>query len=296
MNQVHETSELAPLLALLQQQQAEVQFLREKLAQLEAEMGRLKSTPPEPEKSNVPAKKAFPTSRRRLLKKLVAGVGMAALAGTASIAQTGPVEAATGGNMKIGENNVPSNVADLTWLSTHSGGTQLSPLLLRVNNYTNLFLDMPEDYKIGLAATVSSDVVYNVPIVYPKTVAIYGEIGAVDYNSYAIWGKAERGIGVYGESHYSTGVYGYSDLGNGVVGKSIDENNSGVYGEGSSLGYGGHFKGGKAPLRLEPGYQSGPPTSTVFTHYAGEFYVDKDGALFYCVDSGKPGTWRLLAS
>ena len=57
-------------------------------------------------------------------------------------------------------------------------------------------------------------------------------------------------------------------------------------------GYGGSFRGGLAPLKLEPSISQGPPTDG--THSMGEFYVDNQGVLYFCVTDGTPGTWKTV--
>lgn len=56
---------------------------------------------------------------------------------------------------------------------------------------------------------------------------------------------------------------------------------------------GGSFTGSQAPLYLAPASTTGAPTTG--THSAGEFFVDKNGALYYCFESGTPGKWAKLA-
>ena len=58
------------------------------------------------------------------------------------------------------------------------------------------------------------------------------------------------------------------------------------------VSYGGHFRGVTAPLRLEPSRSQGPPNSG--THLVGEFYIDNQGVLYFCVASGTPGTWKKV--
>jgi hypothetical protein len=78
---------------------------------------------------------------------------------------------------------------------------------------------------------------------------------------------------LFGTSLNWNGVVGESTNGNGVVGKS-------------TVGYGGDFAGGLAPLKLEPSDTPGSPTSG--THSMGEFYVDSQGVLYFCVANGTP--------
>lgn len=63
---------------------------------------------------------------------------------------------------------------------------------------------------------------------------------------------------------------------------------------GGNAGYGLRASGGLAPLFLVGGGSAGAPSAAV-AHQAGELYVDNAGALFYCVTSGTPGTWRQVS-
>jgi hypothetical protein len=106
---------------------------------------------------------------------------------------------------------------------------------------------------------------------------VYGENNAVMPMFVGPQGThAPLGAGVMGFSKQIVGVRGASERGDGVFGSS-------------EQGYGGHFKGTRAPLRLEPADSSGPPTHG--RHRRGEFYVDNNGDLFFCKDDGTPGSW-----
>jgi hypothetical protein len=119
---------------------------------------------------------------------------------------------------------------------------------------------------------------------------------------YGVIGDAQAAglAGVLGRNGAGTGVLGYGK--SGVRGESNSSGSYGVVGEGvaaahgvsgtSAKGYGGVFKGGRAPLRLMPGTQAGAPTSG--THYKGELYLDKEAALFICTANGTPGSWKLV--
>jgi hypothetical protein len=49
---------------------------------------------------------------------------------------------------------------------------------------------------------------------------------------------------------------------------------------------------GTCSLRLAPSTTQGSPVSG--THSVGEFYVDNQSALYFCVAGGTPGTWNQL--
>ena len=127
--------------------------------------------------------------------------------------------------------------------------------------------------------------------------------------------NSPQGSGVFGFSDAGgIGVRGFSNSNDGVVGLSSGERKSGVFGlntlqtgaafgvSGSSdspdgfkrygisdQGYGGHFRGGRAPLRLVPANTPGNPSSG--NHKRGELFVDSNGDLFFCKGDGTPGTW-----
>ncbi len=119
----------------------------------------------------------------------------------------------------------------------------------------------------------------------------------------------EGHAGVSGESTDGTGVAGVSISGSGVAGLTYNNNlNAGVHGHDSSdggfgvwgssdAGIGGFFEGGfdGAPLRLGLAATTGSPTGT--GHFAGEVYVDTDGAIFYCyVGDGTTSEWVGLTN
>jgi hypothetical protein len=64
----------------------------------------------------------------------------------------------------------------------------------------------------------------------------------------------------------------------------------------SETGTGAFFNGGRAPLQLGPaGGFTGPPTDA--GHFIGEFYVDGNGALFYCyAGNGTTSEWVALTN
>jgi len=101
------------------------------------------------------------------------------------------------------------------------------------------------------------------------------------------------GPGIISTSTFGPGVTGISSHGPGVVGKSASSDTAAVHGENSSQGYGGVFKGGRAPLRLVPQFSStGFPSSG--DHARGELFADTAGNLWYCVAGGSPGRWRKV--
>lgn len=160
--------------------------------------------------------------------------------------------------------------------------------------------------------------------------ALEGKSGVFGFNlkttaaAFGVSGHSNSpdGAGVNGSSGPGIGVRGTSATHDGVVGLSAIDRRSGVFGFNvaptgaaygvtgsadsaagagvrgiSDHGYGGDFRGGRAPLRLVPAATAGAPTTG--NHQRGEFFVDSDGDLFYCKDGGTPGTWfrvRLVAA
>jgi hypothetical protein len=128
--------------------------------------------------------------------------------------------------------------------------------------------------------------------------------GGIISTSPGVLGRGtDDGIGVQGEG--KNGVLGKSSApdGQGVLGRNDSKNGRGVTGDSaqgtgvwgeSTGGYGGHFNGGKAPLRLVPGGTAGRPTTG--DHTKGELYMDSAATLFVCVADGNPGSWRRVTT
>jgi hypothetical protein len=90
----------------------------------------------------------------------------------------------------------------------------------------------------------------------------------------------------------------------GVVGTATSAGTTGVRGvaDGTSSGSGGSFSGPVGVtitgsiITTQLGLSaSGPPPSINRTYSQGALVVDNAGALWYCVTSGTPGTWRQLS-
>jgi hypothetical protein len=128
---------------------------------------------------------------------------------------------------------------------------------------------------------------------------------------YGLFGRcdADEGAGVGAESSLGVGVRGHSRYNDAVVGLSDAKAKSGVYGFNSSPsgvafgvfgrsnspagvgvggssdhGYGASFRGGLAPLRIEPATTAGTPA--VGNHLTGELFVDSLGDLYFCKTGG----------
>jgi len=141
--------------------------------------------------------------------------------------------------------------------------------------------------------------------------------GVLGFNSreegvgYGLFGRcdANGGAGVGAESSLGVGVRGHSRFNDAVVGLSDAKVKSGVYGfnsntsgktfgvfgranspEGAAVagasdhGYGASFRGGLAPLRIEPAGAKGAPATG--NHQTGEFFVDSLGDLYFCKIAG----------
>ena len=103
-----------------------------------------------------------------------------------------------------------------------------------------------------------------------------------------------EGYGVVGDGvGVGAGVLGRNSSTNAGIGVKGQGNIIGVKGE-STNGYGGHFQGARAQVKLLPHPNSGRPTTGV--HQQGELFLDSAARLFICTASGTPGTWRKVAT
>jgi hypothetical protein len=136
---------------------------------------------------------------------------------------------------------------------------------------------------------------------------VYGFNSREDGAAYGVFGRcaANDGAGVGADSTFGVGVRGQSQFNNAVVGFSEGGTKSGVLGVNSfasgpafgvsgradsahgvgvagasERGYGASFRGGLAPLRIEPSAAAGSPTTGA--HQVGEFFVDSAGDLLFC--------------
>lgn len=174
---------------------------------------------------------------------------------------------ATGGNMLIGVGNAPSAATDYTRLYNPSG-SELMSSTLQIDNYTN------------------SSLINAGGILTGRRVAIVGSTSGSDTGT-------SNHIGVLGASDTWEGVHGYSPgaAGTGVRGNATSAVNGwGVWGSGGR--YGGVFEGEGAAIYLMPSSTAGPPTTGF--HSLGELVVSDDGHLWFCRESGTPGTWVRL--
>jgi hypothetical protein len=151
---------------------------------------------------------------------------------------------------------------------------------------------------------------------------VFGFNSRVAGVGYGVFGRcdADEGAGVGAESALGPGVRGHSRYNDGVVGLSDAKVRSGVYGFNSNVngqafgvfgrcnsaqgvavagssdhGLGASFRGGLAPLRIEPAATAGAPS--VGAHQVGELFVDNAGDLYFCKVSGvgPAAKWVKLA-
>lgn len=277
-------------------------------------------------------------TRRKFIKRwgaaaagLVAGVG--ALAATTTTAQ-----AADGSNLVLGTNNnafsqtylgrqstqapiyyraslwVDNNVGGVTDISYSIGGNYLpvwggkfaatSPSASGIigASYTGTSTDSAgifgydgggNAWGTGVVGYSASDQGAGVIGLAPE-----GDVGVYGYSKGSSTGFGMVGNGVAGESIIGTGVLGSTRNGYaGVYGRVDRLEVPGVEPLPQSKSYGGAFYSSFAPLYLEPALITGAPTTT--DHKKGEFYVDSNGALWYCKADGSAttsGTWVNLSS
>jgi hypothetical protein len=156
-----------------------------------------------------------------------------------------------------------------------------------------------------------------------KFAGVLGEGGSSGPGVQGIGGNnvgvlGQGGIGVHGQSGTNgngavygqhTGTSGYGVVGDGkgansagLLGRNTVAGGIGVQGQGnvigvkgeSTNGYGGHFSGAIAQVKLLPKSNAGRPTTGA--HQQGELFLDKSAALFVCTASGTPGTWRRVTT
>jgi hypothetical protein len=114
--------------------------------------------------------------------------------------------------------------------------------------------------------------------------------------------EASGSTGIRAEGDKTEGSFGAGVIASGDLAVVARGTTTGVDATGedtavagiSTKGYGGHFGGGKAPIRLFPAHSAGAPEAASGVHLRGELYVDKDGLLFFCIADGTPGTWRKV--
>jgi hypothetical protein len=234
------------------------------------------------------ATRGRPTSRRRLLR--VALGAAAATAGTAAALGT----------------RTGTALADTTFSSNGATGGQAAVIASGTNgaNAVNAL----GDSGAGVKASSTSGPAVTANSVTGTGLSASSDAGAGIMTSstagaalHAVAGTPQSGTtgvraAVVADGGSASGVYATSVtdsalVGVGVVGASGLGQRSGLAGF-SVRGYGVSAQGGLAPLYLKPAATAGRPTSGA--HQQGELYADSTGALFYCVASGRPGTWKRV--
>jgi hypothetical protein len=259
--------------------EAELQALRSQVTRQEAELARLRQ-----ETVPAPAPSARPTSRRALLAKL----GVAA-AGVATLGALAPVQNASAAPGSF-DSNVSATPA-LTAKHTNGGiGVDVeagSGVGIRVDN-SNVGIDL-DTMGFAIRAVSSGNAVVDVKDSgnFSPTNGIQSEVTFRD--SFAILATHTTGIGT---------AYPLVNKGVAVFGRS-QERGIGVRGV-STEGYGVTASGGLAPLQLEKSETLGAPVTSVQKQFrGGEFYVDNNYNLYYCVQPSAnvgtvPAVWRQL--
>ena len=221
----------------------------------------------------------------------------AVAAGAGGMLGAGPAAAdGTGQPLLIGGSNHPTTTADVTRLINPSF-TQLTPNLMRVDNWTTVQLALPTA-RIGLASTASGDDAGGPPqrigvlghVVGPAGYGVVGRFGTsgpstVDSDACGVLGVGQDdGIGVYGRAEGANGiaVRGFSQEGIGMDAGS--SNNVALYLRGSGR------------LHQQVRSQPGSPPAAGFGYWAGEQIRDANGEMWLCVEQGNPGTWRRVAT
>lgn len=139
----------------------------------------------------------------------------------------------------------------------------------------------------------------------PAAVAVGNMDAAVSRGLYVETFASTGGIAIHARSLTSTDATGVLaeafDL--GVDGRGTATRGVGVRGTGgrigvdgfSSSGLGGSFSGAAGALRVD-GWEGRPPPLRATTSFADRVLeTDASGELWYCVESGTPGTWRKIA-
>ena len=271
-----------------------------KIAELENQIASLQPTRPAPAKTEP----TQPTSRRRVLKKLVVGAAGAAALGIAASSTIQPALAATdndtlsfnGNGGTAGSNSASGN----TFINATTTPLSDGYPILTLNNSTapTNINTAPGQEPIGLyAQSTNSFAIYgNVPGAGTTPTAIIG-ISGTDPSTLTngTFFAGEYG-GIVGASDQNKGVVGLTTAKSAVEGLSL--NGPGVRGV-TNASIGGQF--GVNPTNGDPtqgaALMIGPrkavnafPNNNAFSHSAGEMHVDKYGRLWLCQAGYRPGS------
>jgi hypothetical protein len=240
-------------------------------------------------------KAATTTSRRRMLRKLVAGAaGVAALGATAAVTTTQVAQAGTFDFNGLGSTpQAGSNASTgMTTIQPNTGFSTPIPLLKIDNTVsTSGSGTNPDSLSIGLLAKSTANYAvygWNTSSSGTAPTGIIGISGNNGVLSDSFFSNSNGGV--VGTSYNNPGTMGLSQTVAGVEGRSVSS--YGVKGI-TSTGVGGAFgidstnANQGAPLRLGLRDSTTPP-SNAFTHNAGEISLDKVGRLYVCQAGNNP--------
>lgn len=303
---------------LLEKLQAELEALRKQVTRQEVEINQLKSTA-------TPATGKKTTSRRKMLTQL--GVAAAGVATLGALNQPNQAEAAPGtfDSSALGTDALTAahTVGGTAIKATSSGGSSPTPTNAVNVSHTAGGVGIKVVSNGGSSPDTSS-VGINAQGVFTGVAAKAVSASAVSYGIDAI-ATGANGIPIYAHSSYDHtsgggiagliyGVKSEVSSGTGMAVYGVNMNslisntdavgvkgeiaNAGGYGViglcTGSNGYGLAAEGGRAPFYILPNTTNDlPPTSS--DHNPGEFYVTKDGSLYYCVARGLTPTWQKIA-
>lgn len=243
-----------------------LQALAARLDQLEAENARLRAalTTERAEAVDVPGTLRVPVSRRTWLARSAAVVA-GAVAGGAAMASP----AAAAGEVFLDIDNAGSAPTTITaalgtdLFTTVFGSTNSDP-----DQGTGLFGYGPSFGTLGFSALGTG---------------LWGKASGDDFTSAV-------GTGGYIDNPASPGSIG-------VQGEASGDGQIGVKGI-SDVGWGAWFESNFADITIGKSNRTAPLGDTGVIHYFGDVVAENNGTnsvLWYCVQTGIPGTWRRLA-
>lgn len=277
------TPSVSDLLSIIQGLQKELVSQRTELVSQRQELEQLRQiTKPGSNSPNVIPDKA--TTRRRMLRKLVAGAAGISALGAASLATVPTSQAGissfdfngnpngTGLNTALAVTiiNAAGNFPIFKFSNTGGPGSGTDPNALPIGVYSqtsNSFAVYGSTTGTGTAPT--------------GVIGVSGDNGILT-NAFFTNSNA----GVVGTSNFNPGTVGLSQANSGVEGRSIT--GYGVKGIASTSGIGGAFGSDSAdpnvgaPLRLALRSSSTAPTSTGSNRDAGEVVLDIAGRVYVC--------------
>jgi hypothetical protein len=279
------THSISDLLSIIQGLQKELVSQRTELVSQRQELEQLRQTTKSVSNSLtvVPDKT---TTRRRMLRRLVAGAAGAAALGTATIISA---PAALAGTFDFnGAGSAGTNVSTANTLITYPSGSATFPLLTINNNSSASGSGSnPDNLSIGLLAKSNNSFGlygWNTSTGGTAPSGVIGVSGNNGVLSDPFFTNSNGGV--VGTSSTNPGTMGLSQTNSGVEGRSIT--GYGVKGIASTSGIGGAFGNDSAdpnvgaPLRLALRSSSTAPTSTGSNRDAGEVVLDIAGRVYVC--------------